>query len=78
MNTVVEISHKRKKLTAGLIEKDEEPGFWNYSFYWENYGGLACSKREARKEIMDAAREAIKNGSYFKGTKELTTETIKK
>jgi hypothetical protein len=65
MNIVVSIKYKGKSYYAGLIEPDDEKGFYNWSLYWTDGGGLATSKREARKFIMDEAREEIKNGAYF-------------
>lgn len=47
----------RQKQTIGMIEKDENPGFWSWSCYFDAYGGIATSKREARLELFDYVKQ---------------------
>jgi hypothetical protein len=67
MNEVVCITHKGEELYAGMIESTDVRGCWEYSFYWTDGGGMAYGKREAISIVRKEAREAIKDGSYFKG-----------
>jgi hypothetical protein len=61
---VVNMRHNGFVYYAGMITKDVEPGFWEWSCYASEYQGIATSRREARSFILQQAREDLESGRY--------------